>query len=63
MHSIRIEGSDRAGAVAKLTEALAAAGVNLRGLSAAAMAGRFVTFLSCDTAAGAAKALRVLKNL
>jgi hypothetical protein len=63
MHSVRIEGADRKGVGAKMTAALAKAGINLRGLSAAAMGGRFVTFLSCDTAAAANKAVRVLKRL
>jgi hypothetical protein len=63
MHSVRIEGPDRKGMGAKITGALAAAGINLRGLSAAAQGGRFVCYLSCDSAADANKALRVLRAL
>src|ERR1043166_6189572 len=40
LHSVRVEGPDRAGLGAKMTEGLAAAGINLRGLSAAASRGR-----------------------
>ena len=63
MHSVRIEGPDRKGVGARITTALAKAGINLRGLSAAAINKRFVAYLSCDTAAGAAKAVRILKQL
>jgi hypothetical protein len=48
---------------AKLTEALAKAGVNLRGLSAAAIGKRHVTHLALDTVKDAAKAAAVLKKL
>lgn len=61
LHSLRAEGPDRAGVGAKMTAAMAAAGINLRGLSAAAVGRRFVCHLALDTAAAAAKALRVLK--
>ena len=37
LHSVRVEGPDRAGLGAKMTDALATEGVNLRGISAAAM--------------------------
>ena len=43
LHSIRVEGADRAGIGAKLTEALAEAGINVRGVSAAA--GMLISFL------------------
>jgi hypothetical protein len=48
---------------AKLTQALAEAGLNLRGLSAAALGKRYVTHLALDTAADAARAAAVLKKL
>jgi len=63
LHSVRIEGPDEAGLGAKLTEALAKAGINLRGLSAAAMGGRMVCYLALDTAADAAKAVEVAEGL
>jgi hypothetical protein len=63
LHSLRVEGTDKPGAVAKLTRALADAGVNLLGLSAAALGKRHVTYLALDTARDAAKAAAVLKKL
>jgi hypothetical protein len=63
LHSLRVEGSDRPGMGAKLTQALAEAGINLRGLSAAALGKRCVTHLALDTAQDVAKAAAVLKKL
>ena len=63
LHSLRVEGADKPGMGAKLTEALAKAGVNLRGLSAAAIGKRHVTHLALDTAKDAARAAAVLKKL
>jgi hypothetical protein len=62
LHSVRIEGADKPGACAQLTQALAQAGINLRGLSAAALGKRFVTHLAVDDAATAAQAVRILKK-
>ena len=63
LHSLRIEGTNKSGVGAMITEALGAAGVNLRGLSAAAVSKRFVAHLALDTAADAAKAMRILKKM
>jgi len=63
MHSVRVEGADKPGLGAQMTRALAAAGINLRGLSAAAMNKRFVAHLAVDTSAEATKAARILKGL
>jgi hypothetical protein len=63
LHSLRVEGSDKPGMGAKLTRALAEAGINLRGLSAAALGKRYVTHLALDTAQDVAKAAAVLKKL
>ena len=46
-----------------MTQALADAGINLRGLSAAALGKKFVCYLALDKAADAAKAIRVLKKV
>jgi hypothetical protein len=62
LHSIRIEGADKAGIVSEITKALGAAGINLRGLSAAAIGKKFLTHVALDTSEDAAKALRVLKK-
>jgi hypothetical protein len=61
LHTLRIEGRDKPGMGAKLSQKLAAARVNLRGFSAAAIRGHFVAYLAVDTAAAAKKALRALK--
>ena len=63
LHSVRIEGPDEAGIGAKLTAALAGAGINLRGLSAAALGGHMVCYLALDTAADAAKAVDIITGL
>jgi hypothetical protein len=62
LHSVRVEGPDRAGLGTKMTSALADAGINLRGVSAAALGRRAVTFFAFDSAADADTAIRVLKK-
>jgi hypothetical protein len=62
LHSVRVEGPDRAGLGAKMTRALADAGINLRGVSAAALGRRAVTYLAFDNAADADTAIRTLKK-
>jgi hypothetical protein len=62
LHSVRVEGPDRAGLGTKMTRALADAGINLRGVSAAALGRRAVTFFAFDSAADADTAVRVLKK-
>jgi hypothetical protein len=46
----------------KMTRTLADAGINLRGLSAAALGRRAVTYLAFDSGADADTAIRVLKK-
>jgi len=62
LHSVRIEGADKPGIGAQITGALGDASVNLRGFSAAAVGRKFVCYLALDSAADAAKAIRVLKR-
>jgi hypothetical protein len=62
LHSVRVEGADKAGLGAKMTNALAEAGINLRGLSAAALGRRGVSYFAFDSAADADAAIRVLKK-
>jgi hypothetical protein len=62
LHSVRIEGPDRPGLGTKMTRALADAGINLRGVSAAALGRRAVTYLAFDSAADADTAVRTLKK-
>jgi hypothetical protein len=63
LHSIRVEGADKPGVGAAMTEALAEAGINLRGVSGAALGRQFVAYLALDTAEDAAKAIGILKKL
>ncbi len=62
-HSVRVLGGDSPGLGAKITGALAAAGINLRGLSTGVLGKRFVTYIAVDTEDDARKAVRVLKKL
>jgi len=62
LHSVRIEGPDKAGLGAKLTDALAAAGINLRGFSAAAIGTQFVLHMAFDSADDARNAIAVLRR-
>ncbi len=61
--SLRVEGADKPGIGAAMTRALAGAGINLRGLSAAALGKNFVAYFAFDTAADADKAAAVLRQL
>jgi hypothetical protein len=63
LHTVRVEGPDKKGQGARITTALAAQGINLRGLSAAAIGKTFVAHVAVDTATAAAKAVRVLRAL
>lgn len=62
LHSVRVEGADRAGLGKKMSQALADSGINLRGISAAALGRRAVTYLAFDSATDADTAIRVLKK-
>ena len=63
LHSVRISGPDRPGLGSAITGALAAAGINLRGLSAAALGGEMVCYLALDTSADAGKVAGAVKDL
>ncbi len=62
LHSVRVEGPDRAGLGAKMTDALAGAGINVRGISAAALGRRAVSYLAFDNAADSDAAVKILKK-
>ncbi|MFH0794319.1 MAG: ACT domain-containing protein [bacterium] len=59
---LRVEGPDKAGIGAKLTGALAEAGINMRGLSALAIGKKFVAYFGFDNNADAANAAKVLRR-
>jgi hypothetical protein len=58
--ALRVEGIDRPGLGAKITGAIADAGINLRGLSAAVLS-RFVDYMAFDSAEDAEKAAKAIK--
>jgi hypothetical protein len=60
IHSLRVEGKNRPGVVAEITEKVAAAHVDLRGLSAAVIGRQFIMYLGFDTADDVAKAEELL---
>lgn len=63
VHAVRVEGPNQAGIAATLAAQLAAAGLNLRGFSAAVLGTRFILYIGLDSAEDAAKALTVLQQL
>ena len=63
IYALRIEGPDKPGLGAKITQALAGRSINLRGLSAAVIGRRFVVHLALDSSSDATKAARVLRQM
>lgn len=61
LHGLRIAAADKPGLGAKLTKQLAEAGINLRGMSGAAIGKRAIFHLAFDSDADAKKAMRLLK--
>jgi hypothetical protein len=62
LHSVRVEGPDKAGLGAKMSKAIADAGINLRGLSAAALGRRSVSYVAFDSAVDADNAVGILRK-
>jgi len=63
IHGVRIEGGDKPGLGAKIARALGNAGVSFRGLTAIAVGSKFVSYVACDSADDAAKAVAALRKL
>jgi hypothetical protein len=63
LHELRVEGENKPGIAANLTEKLAAAGINLRGFSGAVIGTRFILYIGLDTVEDATKAAAILKKL
>lgn len=63
LHTVRIEGPDKQGLGHRIARALADKGVNMRGLSAAAISKKFVAHIALDTAAEATATAGVLRKL
>ena len=62
VHSVRIEGDNRPGVAAELTEKLAAAGINLRGVSVAVIGPRFIMYIGLDNSADAVETVNILQE-
>jgi hypothetical protein len=62
VHSVRVQGENKPGVTAELTQKLAAANINLRGLSVAVIGARFILYIGLDSAADAAKAVNILQE-
>jgi hypothetical protein len=60
--TLRVEGSDMKGMGARLTSAVADAGINMRGLSAAVIGNRYVAYFGFDSAADADRAAKAMKG-
>jgi hypothetical protein len=63
LHTVQVQGSDRAGQGAAMMQALANGGLNLRGVSGAAIGSNFVGYVALDTEQDAAKAVKLLSAL
>ena len=62
LHSVRVEGPDRPGLGIKMTRALADAAINMRGISAAALGRKSVTYFAFDNAEDADNAVKLLRK-
>ena len=63
IHSVRVEGGDKPGLGAKIARALGDAGINVRGISAVAIGRKFISYIACDSAEDANRAVGVLKKV
>ena len=63
LHTVQVQGPDKPGRGAAMMQTLAEGGLNLRGVSGAAIGTKFVGYIALDTAADAAKAARLLRAL
>ena len=61
--TLKVEGADKPGMGSRITEAIAGAGVNLRGVSCAVSGKRFAAYFGFDSSDDATKAARAIKAL
>jgi hypothetical protein len=61
--TLRVEGADKPGVGNQITSALAAVGINLRGITAAVIGGKFISYLALDSAEDASRASKALKSV
>ena len=63
MATLRVEGPDQPGSGLRMTQALADAGLNLRGVSSMSCGKSFVCYIGLDSREDAEKAIKALKGL
>jgi hypothetical protein len=63
LQSVRVEGNNAPGIAGKLTEKLAAAGINLHGFSGAVIGPRFILYIGLDSAEDAQRACEILQKI
>ena len=62
IYSVRIEGGDKPGLGSKIARVLGDAGISFRGMNAAAMGRKFVSYIACDSADDQARAIAAIKK-
>jgi len=63
LSTLRVEGTDAKGMGSKMTRAMADAGVNVKGVSAAVIGNKFVAYIGFDSEEDADSAMAALKRL
>ena len=63
LRSLKVVGPDRKGLGARITRALANAGINLRGLSAVAQRRQIMVYIAFDKGPGATRSIPILKKI
>ena len=63
LHTVRVEGPDKPGQGALVVQTLANEGLNLRGVSAAAIGNQFICHIALDTESAVTKAVNALQNI
>jgi len=63
LKSVRVEGENRPGIAAEITEKLAGAGINLHGFSGAVIGSRFIFYIGLDSEKDAEKAAAIIEKI
>jgi len=63
LKSVRVEGENRPGMAAEITEKLAGAGINLHGFSGAVIGSRFIFYIGLDSEKDAEKAAAIIEKI
>jgi hypothetical protein len=63
VYAIRVDGDNRPGLAADVTQILAEAGITLRGFSAAVIGARFIFYIGFDSKDDAKKAVELLQQI